>query len=121
MPFLEEKFNGTAPNIDTFWPPTMPSDEYGHDPDHIVSESEYKTIIKNNPKLWKRPDLASDSPENLKIDEIKVDLSAHVYDKFDSKNVLKVGRTHGLAKLDKGTSNHKLLKVRIYHNLINFL
>ena len=41
---LEEKFGGTAPNVEgPYWPPVFPqSGEYDHDPECIVSEEEYK-------------------------------------------------------------------------------
>ena len=32
---LEERFGGSAPNVEYYWPPIYPSDEFGHDPEHI--------------------------------------------------------------------------------------
>lgn len=46
---LEKKYGGTAKDAVKFWPPVMPSKEYGHDPEILVDEEEYKLIIENNP------------------------------------------------------------------------
>mmetsp|Transcript_13665 Transcript_13665/g.15857 ORF Transcript_13665/g.15857 Transcript_13665/m.15857 type:complete len:102 (+) Transcript_13665:499-804(+) len=53
---LEVKYGGKAPNVTEFWPPTMPSSEYGCDEDLLVSEKKYKAILKGNPSLKPRPD-----------------------------------------------------------------
>jgi len=37
---IEEKFGGTAKNLDVFWPPKEVSNEYGEDPDKILIQSD---------------------------------------------------------------------------------
>ena len=54
---LETKFGGAATNATVFWPPIMPSTEYGIDEKSLVSEDEYLNIIENNKLLKPRPDL----------------------------------------------------------------
>lgn len=54
---VEQRFGGEADDVETFWPPTMPSDEFDHDEDNLVSETEYIKILKKNKKLKPRPDL----------------------------------------------------------------
>jgi hypothetical protein len=58
---VEEKFGGEAENVESFWPPIMPSNNYDHDEDNLVSDKEYCDIIKQNLDLRRRPDLADDS------------------------------------------------------------
>ena len=38
---LEKKYGGSADNVTEFWPPIFPSEEYGCNPDLVVSEEEY--------------------------------------------------------------------------------
>jgi len=87
---VEEKFGGDASNIDIFWPPTMPSDEYDYDSDYIVSEDEYINILENNDRLRPMPDLipkhsdhsilvrakvnAQEDEEFVDINEIQLDI-----------------------------------------------
>lgn len=69
---LEEKYGGSASNCTKFWPPWMPSDEYGHDEDDLVSESEYPQIIANNKHLKPCPELLEDDEKRqLEIDDSK--------------------------------------------------
>ena len=38
---LEKRFGGEAESPKRFWPPTMPSSDYGVNPNNIMSEEEY--------------------------------------------------------------------------------
>ena len=38
---LEWKFGGEAENVTSYWPPIFPSNEYGQNPDLVVSEEDY--------------------------------------------------------------------------------
>jgi len=59
---VEEKYGGTAPDTEEFWPPIMPSENYDVDSDNIVSEEEYLEILKENKALRRRPDLILQDP-----------------------------------------------------------
>lgn len=52
---LEEKFGGNAPNCTKFWPPWVPSDEFGHDEKYlepqINTKSDYQQEFRNR---WSR-------------------------------------------------------------------
>lgn len=73
---LEEKFGGEAENTSVYWPPIMPSDDYGIDKKLLASKSEYSDIIKENPQLKINPKFkteiksekfeeAKDEPQNV--------------------------------------------------------
>ena len=71
---LEVKFGGSAPNATVFWPPIMPSTEYGIDKKILVSEEEYLKIIQKNTYLTPRPDLTNPKEETkdmISTDSIK--------------------------------------------------
>lgn len=41
----------------SYWPPIFPSNEYGHNPELVVSEEEYLQILIKNPSLVPDPAL----------------------------------------------------------------
>ena len=48
---LEQKYGGTAKNVTSnYWPPIMPSSDYGHDEDDLMSEGEYEELMNKNTK-----------------------------------------------------------------------
>ena len=61
---LEQKFGGEAENTSVYWPPVMPSEEYGHDENLIVSDEEYKYIIKSNNQLKTKPNCNQEDSKN---------------------------------------------------------
>lgn len=62
---LEEKYGGKAKNATKFWPPIMPSKEYGCAAENLMSEEEYLEEIQDNPELRVRPDLISKVKKQL--------------------------------------------------------
>lgn len=54
---LEQRYGGNAPNLETFWPPICPSNEYDHDPDLIgeqSAESQHLDVVKIKEKKSKK-------------------------------------------------------------------
>ena len=62
---VEEKYGGNAPDAEVFWPPVMPSTNFDHDENLLVSEKEYLEILKNNKDLKPRPDLINVEENNI--------------------------------------------------------
>ena len=52
---LERKYGGQADNVTQYWPPIMPSNEYGHDDDLVMDQNEYEQVVADNPQLRKHP------------------------------------------------------------------
>lgn len=46
---LEQKYGGTAKNVTSnYWPPIMPSSDYGPDEDDLMSEGKYEELMNKN-------------------------------------------------------------------------
>jgi hypothetical protein len=54
---LEQKYGGTAPNIEEpFWPPRMPSFDVGCNPDKLTKDdAEYEEYVRDRPCLNRLP------------------------------------------------------------------
>lgn len=72
---LEKRFGGEAETPTNFWPPYVgdkffPNDDTSHL--DMMDEETYLLMLKENPLLWRRPDLITDSSQNtrdFKFDE----------------------------------------------------
>lgn len=69
---LEKRFGGEAQTPTVFWPPIIPSTEFGEYPEYQLPESEYEELIKTNPGLKKRPDLIQDNSTVHKIELVDI-------------------------------------------------
>lgn len=53
---LEIKYGGKAPNVESnFWPPIMPSQDVGCDPEKLIPENQYQEYVNARPSLNKKP------------------------------------------------------------------
>ena len=43
---IETKFSGTTTDVDTFWPPSFPSEDYGLDLEKIAANQNKNLILK---------------------------------------------------------------------------
>ena len=48
---IEQRFGGTAPNVTKFWPPMIPSQEFGCHKENLVTVEQYAELVKVNPEL----------------------------------------------------------------------
>ena len=87
----------------------MPSNEYGYDEEHVVTENEYHGILQTNTRLRPRPDLASEYTQNVNVEDVKLEVG-HENVSSSLNEVLMVSRScSGLKELDK--SNTELIRV----------
>lgn len=74
---LEQRFQGEAPNLTRYWPPTFVWDDYGHDPAWIIDEGDIEDYDASNSDSFRVCDrvhkLNSKVVNSQKVDEV-VDL-----------------------------------------------
>lgn len=93
---LEKKFGGNAPNATCFWPPIMPEGEFGYDSSLLISELEYKKLIKENLELTPRPDLFQglDSKEISEMENnSSINMNKSSFSKLGERRMTDVPRT----------------------------
>ena len=128
---VERKFGGEAQDLETFWPPAMPSDEYDHDKKHVISEDEYVELLKTNHALMPRPDLVANLHEGAKsskkiaVEDIDVEMTSNgnkntsgghsMQEPNSGQLILRASKTkNGLRELDHSI---KLLDNENWHNV----
>lgn len=105
---LQQKYGGEAPDITIFWPPYSPSDEYGVDPEKLVSihHKNSSSVLENENEESKR--------EFRKSSEIKRGTF-----KFSNKEVL-VSRKSLTSRQSFNRRSKEDIDINLLSKLVNY-